>query len=149
MKKTIDVANLLQGSDLVGKEGNVAVNDVLANKVVGLYFSAHWCPPCQGFTPILSDFYKNLKSTGASIEIVFVTSDRDTKSFGEYFGEMPWIALPYGDDRIAKLKTAAGMKFIPFLVFIDTSTGNVLTEDGRSLVANDSFDEILEWCLIK
>ncbi len=26
-------------------------------KLVLFYFSAHWCPPCRLFTPILKDFY--------------------------------------------------------------------------------------------
>jgi nucleoredoxin len=149
MNNKINIADLLQGSDLQGKDGMVAPNDVLANKVVGIYFSAHWCPPCQGFTPILSDFYQKLKLTGASIEIVFVTSDRDSKSFGAYYNEMPWVALPYGDDRIAKLKTAAGLKFIPHLIFVEPSSGNILTDDGRTVVANDNFEEVLGWCSIK
>ena len=26
--------------------------------IICIYFSAHWCPPCRGFTPILKDFYE-------------------------------------------------------------------------------------------
>ena len=28
---------------------------------IGLYFSAHWCPPCRGFTPVLADTYNKIK----------------------------------------------------------------------------------------
>lgn len=27
------------------------------NSIICIYFSAHWCPPCRGFTPILKNFY--------------------------------------------------------------------------------------------
>ena len=45
--------------------------------VVGLYFSAHWCPPCRGFTPLLATCYAALKSAGKPFEIVFLSSDKD------------------------------------------------------------------------
>ena len=33
---------------LLSKSGGVVAPSTLsANKVVGLYFSAHWCPPCR------------------------------------------------------------------------------------------------------
>lgn len=74
------------------------------NKIIALYFSAHWCPPCRGFTPHLASIYKDFKAKhprAADWEVVFVSSDRDEKSFQEYFDEMPWLALPF-EDREAK-----------------------------------------------
>ena len=80
------------------KAENIPVNSIDGEgKVVGLYFSAHWCPPCRGFTPKLTEWYTKL-TTGAlkdKLEIVFVSSDRDEESFDKYFAEMPWLALPY------------------------------------------------------
>jgi thiol-disulfide isomerase/thioredoxin len=64
----------------------------------GLYFSAHWCPPCRGFTPVLKKLYETKSDEdGKKLQIVFISSDRDENSFNEYFGEMPWIALKYND----------------------------------------------------
>ena len=52
----------------------------LAGRVDGLYFSAHWCPRCRGFTPQLANYYAaNLKAKG--LEIIFVSADRDGKAY--------------------------------------------------------------------
>ena len=60
-----------------------------------MYFSAHWCPPCRGFTPVLAEKYKAWKDANENIEIVFISSDRDEASFGDYYNEMPWLALDF------------------------------------------------------
>ena len=87
------------GDTLVKKDKTtVQVSDITGpGKVVGLYFSAHWCPPCRAFTPQFAEWYQAFKKTanGANLEVVFVSSDRDEKSFQEYFNEMPWLALDY------------------------------------------------------
>merc|ERR1711924_115969 len=87
----------------MGKEGDVDTAAALKEKkAIALYFSGHWCPPCKGFTPKLAEWYEsNLKAKG--LEVVFVSSDRDESSFKEYFGEMPWLALPYSERAVRLL----------------------------------------------
>ena len=70
-----------------------------SDKVLGIYFSAHWCPPCRAFTPQLAQWYEKVKKgpNGSKFDIVFVSSDRDESSFDEYFQEMPWHAMPFSD----------------------------------------------------
>merc|ERR1712228_83406 len=112
-----------------------------SGKFIGLYFSAHWCPPCRGFTPKLAEMYKNgLKE---KMEIIFVSSDRDEKSFNDYFGDMPWLALPYAK-RAEKelLSDSFGVQGIPSFVVLNPD-GTVLTTDGRSKVMNDPKGESL------
>ena len=85
--------------------------------VVGLYFSAHWCPPCRAFTPKLADWYNKVKSgeNGEKFEIAFVSSDRDEKSFNEYFAEMPWHAVSYANrDVKVSCDITKGMKIMSF-----------------------------------
>ena len=121
-------ASLMRGSEEIG---TVAALEGASH--VAIYFSAHWCPPCRGFTPKLIDVYDELKGTGSRLEVVFVSSDRDAESFGEYFGEMPWLALPFAD---RKRKAALSKKFkvegIPTLVVVDAETGEVVGKDARS-----------------
>ena len=59
--------------------------------MVGIYFSAHWCPPCRGFTPKLVESYNTMKAAGKNFEIVFVSSDNDEAGFDEYYGAGPLI----------------------------------------------------------
>lgn len=95
------MAGLVQllGEKVGGKDGATKNVQDLANEgnVVALYFSAHWCPPCRAFTPQLAAWYDKFKKTenGDKFEIIFVSSDRDSGSFKEYYKEMPWLALPY------------------------------------------------------
>ena len=50
----------LSHQQLMNKQGQgYTAESVLANvDVICYYFSAHWCPPCRMFTPILADFYR-------------------------------------------------------------------------------------------
>jgi len=81
----MDAIVSLMGPTLQSDAGTVSTAEALAEKkVIGLYFSAHWCPPCRGFTPQLATWYKdNLKAKG--MEIIFVSSDRDADGFKSYF----------------------------------------------------------------
>ena len=97
----MDALNKVLGDNLENKAGETIKTETLygTDRVIGLYFSAHWCPPCRGFTPKLVEFYESFKSSkkGENFEIVFISSDRDDESFQEYFKEMPWLALPFAD----------------------------------------------------
>ena len=80
------VENVIKGDGSV-----VPLASVLEGaEFVGIYFSAHWCPPCRNFTPVLAQFYEEVNKDGKKLEIIFVTSDRDEASFKEYFALMPW-----------------------------------------------------------
>merc|ERR1712003_611710 len=112
-----------------------------SGKFIGLYFSAHWCPPCRGFTPKLAEMYKSgLKD---KVEIIFLSSDKDEKSFDDYFKEMPWLALPYAK-RAEKelLSDSFGVQGIPSFVVLNPD-GTLLTTDGRSKVMSDPKGEAL------
>jgi len=140
-----DAFKELFGDNLMTKDGLKPVGEVLLEKkAVGVYFSAHWCPPCRGFTPKLSEWYTSaFKAKG--MEIVFVSSDQDQAAFDSYYGEQPWVALPY-DQRDIKEKLSKKYKVrgIPSFVILDPS-GNVITKDGRDCVSKDPAGEKFPW----
>ena len=118
--------------------GSVSPSSLASNNIVGLYFSAHWCPPCRGFTPVLAAAYTDLVQAGKSIQIVFVSSDKDQGSFDGYYKEMPWLALPFSErETKAKLAEKYGISGIPTLVLLDGATGELKTKDGRGEITSD------------
>merc|ERR1712023_52327 len=127
----------LLGAELVSGDQEVSTAEALAGKkYVGIYFSAHWCPPCRGFTPKLAEWYKaGLKD---KMEIIFISSDRDEASFKEYFAEMPWLCLPFENrDAKALLSKACNCEGIPHLAVFNAD-GSLVTEDGRAAVSKDN-----------
>ena len=131
---------------LVDHSGNkVELSKVTNKKLVGLYFSAHWCPPCRGFTPILSEFYNTVKASHPDeLEIIFVSSDKDEKSFKEYFGEMPWISLEFGNALKGTLGQEFGVNGIPFFVILKAD-GTLVTKEGRADVQAKGEQAVAGW----
>eukprot|EP00929_Paragymnodinium_shiwhaense_P007777 TRINITY_DN111687_c0_g1_i1.p1 TRINITY_DN111687_c0_g1~~TRINITY_DN111687_c0_g1_i1.p1 ORF type:complete len:366 (-),score=86.20 TRINITY_DN111687_c0_g1_i1:368-1465(-) len=127
-------AAALFGERLLTKSGLQNTSDLLSGKkAVLVYFSAHWCPPCKGFTPVLAEAYK--RSGNKEVEVVFASSDRDAGSFASYYAEMPWIALPFEDSsRKAALSSKFGVQGIPMLVVLRGSDGSVANSNGRGAV---------------
>ena len=136
----------LLGNELQGKDGLTKTANALADAdAVGIYFSAHWCPPCRGFTPKLAEAYKQMRANGKKFEVVFASSDEDEKSFEEYYNEMPWLALPYSDrDGKERLSKKFKVQGIPTLVIVDKE-GTTITTDGRSEVMSDMQGERFPW----
>lgn len=82
-KPGINVADLLGPDLLIKQDGAIGKGSLsdLDGKYVLLYFSAHWCPPCRAFTPILKQTYATLRAQGKPLEVVFVSSDSSKAEF--------------------------------------------------------------------
>ncbi|TKS80891.1 Nucleoredoxin [Collichthys lucidus] len=117
----------------------------LEGHYVGVYFSAHWCPPCRSLTRVLVESYRAVKESGQKFEIVFVSADRSEASFKQYFSEMPWLAVPYPDEaRRSRLNRLYGIQGIPTLILLDTE-GHMITRQGRVEVLNDPECRLFPW----
>ena len=127
--------DLLKSVSIKDKQGkDVDIETLKKTEIVGLYFSAHWCGPCRGFTPQLASLYNECKAKNKSFEIVFVSSDRDQSAFEEYFREMPWTALDFKErDLKASLSEIYGVSGIPTLVLLK-GDGTMLDSEGRKIV---------------
>ncbi|KAL9246503.1 hypothetical protein vseg_020029 [Gypsophila vaccaria] len=118
---------------VIDKSGSKVPVSQLVGKHVLIYFSAHWCPPCRGFTPKLAKIYEEMKAKGHDVEVIFASSDQDQSSFDEYYSEMPWLALPFGDPRKAFLSKKFKVRGIPCLVAIGPE-GRTITTETRHLI---------------
>lgn len=106
------------GETLLSKKGEVSVSS-LDGKYVGVYFSAHWCAPCRQFTPVLRKVYLNLQKQNVPFEIVFCSKDNDIKGFEEYYGSMPWLAIPFDNNEVKEnLNNLFAVSGIPRLVML-------------------------------
>jgi nucleoredoxin len=155
----------LLGTTLVknSKSGATASTKTLLKDkdLVGLYFSASWCPPCQAFTPLLVEFYnkaagaasakkpKQQQQQGARLEIVYLSSDRAAPDFAAYYGKMPWLAFPFKTDDAAaqSIKENLASRFrvrgIPTLIVLDVKTGLLVSAEARDEIQGNPSPAVL------
>lgn len=138
----------LLGDTLVSRRGQVPTDQALADKpVVGLYFTASSCRPCQEFTPILATMYRNMTlpmykqlTMQDKLEVVLVSMDRDASAFRDYLLQMPFLALPYQRREVARdLWKRYEVKTIPTLIFVNEH-GEEIEREGRRFVENHFTD---------
>src|SRR3990167_4545458 len=134
----------LGSGKLIDNKGNSVDASSLKGKEFGIYFSAHWCPPCRGFTPVLVETYNKLKAAGKEFEIVFASSDKNQKQLDDYFGEMPWLSLGFDDERSDALSTFCDVEGIPQLSIFDAN-GELVSNDGRAYVSGEKEGNEFPW----
>ncbi|XP_077236420.1 putative nucleoredoxin 1 [Tasmannia lanceolata] len=118
---------------VIGKGGAKVPVAELIGKNILLYFSAQWCPPCRAFLPKLIKSYHKIKAKDDAFEVIFISSDRDQSSFEDFFSGMPWLALPFGDERKKSLNRTFKIRGIPSLIAIGP-TGRTVTKEARDLL---------------
>nr|TKR84447.1 hypothetical protein D5086_0000257680 [Populus alba] len=132
-KKNQTISSILVSSSrdyVISNDGKkVPVSDLVGKNIL-LYFSAQWCPPCRAFLPKLIEAYHTIKRKDNAFEVIFISSDRDQSTFDEFYSEMPWLALPFGDERKQILSRKFKIKGIPAAVAIGPS-GRTITKEAR------------------
>jgi len=133
----------LFGDSLVNQKGEPVDTSTLDGKLVGVYFSAQWCPPCRAFTPSLVQLAKSEKN---DFQVVFVSSDRSEEDQFKYMKEykMDWPTVRHGAPEVQKLRRAFSVSGIPKLVILSPE-GNVITENGRGEMGKNANQAFREW----
>lgn len=121
---------------LTPSRSQVKVSDV-EGKILGLYFGANWYAPCRRFTQELVGIYEELRKNASDFEIVYVSSDEDMEAFDGFYGQMPWLAIPFSDLETKKaLNRKYDVEGVPYLVILqphDTKEEETL-RDGVNLI---------------
>ncbi len=126
---------------LTDAEGNPIPLDTLQNKVIGVYFSAHWCGPCRRFTP---ELVKYREANRDHFEVVFVSSDRTEDAWRNYMTQagMPWPAVHWNSDAANALKSRYEIRGIPSVIML-RDDGSTITREGRRMVMQGTAAEQL------
>src|ERR1041385_3092949 len=143
-----NIASLVKGVLVISRNGVLRPyldGEFEKKKLIALYHSAYWCPPCRKFTPQLVAFYNRVAAAHPEFEIVFVSNDKSANAMEGYMrdDQMPWPAVSY--DKVpgnAALIKSFG-QWIPCLVVVD-ETGKVFFDSyagqntrGPEAVLND------------
>ncbi len=130
------------------RKGKSEVNTVASlsgAKFTGIYFGAHWAPPCRLFNTNLAEFYARANEHGKNFEVVFVSVDGNEAAFERHFALMPWYSVDYKETaRIASLKQRFGINGLPTLVVLDHE-GHQVADDGRQDILNNNLEALEHW----
>ena len=133
---------------LLKNDGNIEKSQVFEAPLIGLYFSALWCPPCVGFSPLMLDFYKKANKNGKNIEIIFCSLDEDDDDFKQYLQKLPFPAIDYNDSVLDDLSSAFEVETIPVLIIFDKN-GHLIELNGRAAIQGkdkvDPEENIKKW----
>ena len=137
-------------SHLMNSDGGLVSTEscLQGRDVICLYFSAHWCPPCRQFTPVLARIYTEARQAGLAdkLEVIFVSSDRSQTDMINYMKESHggWCALPQDAPESQTLSSMFGVRGIPALIVV-TRSGEVISRDGRQDVMSMGVSALAQW----
>lgn len=129
-------------SPLLCKNGSPNADGRPVAKYLLVYISAHWCPPCRQFTPVLKRFYDQ-HHVAKEFEVIFISRDHSQAEMTDYFhsDHGDWMALPYAAAQYTSetMMRQYGLYGIPsLLVFENGPVPRLLTRHGRDMVLKDS-----------
>jgi nucleoredoxin len=93
---------------------------------------------------VLLDFYQVINKKEKQLEIIYVGCDTTEREHMQYYRQMPWVYIPYGDPRIQQLKGRYDVKGIPALIAL-RPTGELITKEGRSQILTNDYWAWDDW----
>ena len=120
-------------------------------KIIGVYFTASWCPPCRKFTPMLKRAFNTIRNDqGKDFEVVVASWDREEPQYNDYVGGMTdFTALPFKDPRVDELCRAYGVSSIPQLVLVRARDNKVINREAKDYLPHDPACRTYPWPPLK
>ena len=137
-KKASPILEELFGKKILDhRKKKVDVSVLADKKLIGIYFSAHWCPYCVKLTPKLIAFRAKLLEQNKSFEVVFVSADSSKSDMYRYMkkAKMPWYVVPYKNKYAKKLMKRYPVPGFPTLIIIN-SKGQMVVPNGTGYVGS-------------
>ena len=115
-------------------------------KIVCIYFSARWCPPCRTFSGVLKAAYEEILNERDDIEIVFVSSDRSSNDMKIHMKESHgnWLALAQNPELEYEMKQIYNVQGVPKLI-VCRGDGLIITKDGKEDIQRAGSEGIRKW----
>jgi len=86
-----------------------------------------------------------MKAKRDDFEFIFISSDQDQESFTSYFGHMPFLAIPFENEKEKdQLSSFFEIEGIPSFIIVDPN-GKVITTEARSSVMGDQEGNDFPW----
>ena len=135
-----DILPMLDGA-LENEDGIPQPPEAIKGKIVGLYFSAGWCPPCRRFSPELAQFQEQ---NSDEFVVCFVSSDRSEADMLSFVKGKSFLRVPFGSPTRRQIQAKLGVSMLPTLLIIGTD-GHILTDWGRMAVTRNPSGCIEAW----
>ena len=130
--------------ELLSKEGKKSTEKLKEISLIGLYFGALSCPPCNYFTRLLKKFYEKSNEKEKKVEIIYCSLDESQEDFDEYYSKMPWLSLSYDDENLEKMGNDFSIEGVP-VFFIFTGKGKLVDIHGKKIIEKQNEEGLNIW----
>ena len=129
---------------LLNKKEKISNEKIKEIPLIGLYFGALNCPPCNYFTRLLIKFYEKSNEKEKNVEIIYCSLDESKEDFDEYYSKMPWLSLSYDDENLEKMGNDFDIQGVP-LFYIFTGKGKLIDEYGKKKIEKQNSQALNIW----
>ena len=112
--------------------------------ILGLLFSAKWCPTCKIFNKKLTKIYESVNRESRLFEIVQISSDLALEEYQSELKTVPWLGVKFDVARSDSITEQFDVTSIPTLIVLGAER-SIINVDGRGLILKFGEEVVLKW----